>query len=84
MDSPILINSQAESSCDSLDRRRLVMFRLLTFLSPKEKRKKEMEKQGAKHHRIYNLDSNLARQISFKLKCNSLSPFSYKTDCMDF
>ena len=28
MDSPILINSQAESSCDSPDRRRLVTFRL--------------------------------------------------------
>lgn len=41
MDSPILINSQAESSCDSLDRRRLVTFQLLTAPHTHDKKKKK-------------------------------------------
>lgn len=44
MDSPILINSQAESSCDSLDRRRLVTFQLLTAPHTHDKKKKKSER----------------------------------------
>lgn len=73
MDSPILINSQAESSCDSLDRRRLVTFRLLTLLA-KEKREDAIE------FAISSRKHSLARSMGFELAfCNSLSLSSLKT-----
>lgn len=48
MDSPILINSQAESSCDSLDRRRLVTFQLLTAPHTHDKKKKKARDETSK------------------------------------